>query len=298
MSRRPLMHPVGRLAKAQNRMAPGGILWSESPIPRRHSPRVPMLGEDTALVEPADLVRVYGTDAHVGATPGVADVFLNLILSSGSGLLALPYPGDAVATVVVADGPITPPSGWTTLGSGLLGSTIRWLAAAADSAPAGLSQDFAVPAATGWAFHTWCFTNAPASGSHGLVWDIQVGPEFTAGSSTWPTPSDPAWKYSIPVLVGELNINYDPSYRTNSHGAVFVGTSQSGQTDGALSPGFKYTYMYGAAPAGIGVTTSAAGPWKIGGLDNTGKDWHPDHAFSMNLTSPTSHNRCLLLGLK
>jgi hypothetical protein len=44
MSRRTLQHPIGRLAKAQQRMAPGGIRWSESPVPRRYSPRVPMLG--------------------------------------------------------------------------------------------------------------------------------------------------------------------------------------------------------------------------------------------------------------
>jgi hypothetical protein len=48
MSRRPLLPPVGRLAKAQSRMAPGGMLWSESPIPRRHSPRVPQAGEEPA----------------------------------------------------------------------------------------------------------------------------------------------------------------------------------------------------------------------------------------------------------
>lgn len=49
MSRRPLLHPVSRLAKAQQRMAPGGLLWSESPIPRRHSPRVQQMGDDAVL---------------------------------------------------------------------------------------------------------------------------------------------------------------------------------------------------------------------------------------------------------
>lgn len=46
MSRRPLQPPIGRLAKAQNRMAPGGLLWSESPIPRRYTPRGPAIGDD------------------------------------------------------------------------------------------------------------------------------------------------------------------------------------------------------------------------------------------------------------
>ena len=48
MSRRPLAHPIARMVKAQDRMAPGGRVWSESPIPGGYSPRVPMGGEDVA----------------------------------------------------------------------------------------------------------------------------------------------------------------------------------------------------------------------------------------------------------
>lgn len=65
MSRRPLLHPIGRLAKAQNRMAPGGRVWSESPIPRKFSPRVPMVGDDTpAPGGPTCIDLVADPDGH------------------------------------------------------------------------------------------------------------------------------------------------------------------------------------------------------------------------------------------
>ena len=64
MSRRPLLTPVEQLAKAQSRMAPGGLLWSESPIPRRHTPRVPMAGEEPAAPGEICVDLVVDPDGH------------------------------------------------------------------------------------------------------------------------------------------------------------------------------------------------------------------------------------------
>jgi hypothetical protein len=66
MSRRPLQHPVGRLAKAQNRMAPGGLLWSESPIPRRYSPRLRSSGDPAAGVIKTAPMTFRGVESIVG----------------------------------------------------------------------------------------------------------------------------------------------------------------------------------------------------------------------------------------
>ena len=54
LSRRPLQHPIEDMVKAHNRMAPGGLLWSESPIPRRFVPRVPAAGEEPEVEVPPE----------------------------------------------------------------------------------------------------------------------------------------------------------------------------------------------------------------------------------------------------
>lgn len=127
MSRRPLLHPIGRLAKAQDRMAPGGRVWSESPIPRKFSPRVPMLGEEPALLpcsdptfDPSGMFGIVAgtpttatfapTDAVFGFTSLIIQVRVVAAVSGPVGVRVasiLPDPGDPPTDFT--------PTGWQTV---------------------------------------------------------------------------------------------------------------------------------------------------------------------------------------
>ena len=97
MSRRPLLHPIGDMAKAHDRMAPGGMLWSESPIPRGYRPRVPVLGD-----EPPPAPFTY----RIGA--GIGDAWSGFWLNLGPPYDPPPLGGTAVFTMLPPESGLWP----------------------------------------------------------------------------------------------------------------------------------------------------------------------------------------------
>lgn len=109
MSSRPRQPSMARVNKARSRMAPGGLMWSESPIPRPGKRRVRRLG--TPPTPPTyvsgSTLAFSGTDAAMTST----------------GLTV----GDVMTCVAITKGAaITPPSGWVTLVSGAVTDLNYW----------------------------------------------------------------------------------------------------------------------------------------------------------------------------
>jgi hypothetical protein len=112
---------IGRLAKAQNRMAPGGLRWSESPVPRKYSPRLPMVGDDTPITKSWSYVGGGGINAATGQVRWDARAA-----------------GDTLYMFTCGLGGLNAPAGWTTLWTGtmpgLAGETYTWRFTQATSA--------------------------------------------------------------------------------------------------------------------------------------------------------------------
>lgn len=101
MSRRPPTPPVGRVDRARARMAPGGRMWSESPL------RYPRKRTATSGVPADSVAPVWCITGHVSAS---------------SGVITLPEFGEATSAVafITSRGSSIPtaPAGWTVLASG------------------------------------------------------------------------------------------------------------------------------------------------------------------------------------
>lgn len=119
MSIRPRPQAAQAAERARSRMAPGGRLWSESPIPRVAPRRVRMVGRRSTLV-------VAGANAYApGITAGYSEPpATQYMTQAGAGFPELNQ-GEAVVVLVAgyALGTITLPTGWTTADSGTIGST-------------------------------------------------------------------------------------------------------------------------------------------------------------------------------
>lgn len=102
MSLRPIDPALGRVARAYDRMAPGGRRWSESPIPRRATRRLPSMGVPVA--------ETFYTKWDS----------LQTLDPSEYGYLIVVYVHSLVAPTSMA------PSGWTLVDSGSAGSAVWW----------------------------------------------------------------------------------------------------------------------------------------------------------------------------
>lgn len=197
MTRRPLRPPGARDAGARRRMAPGGRMWSESPVV---FPRERVAGAGT----PADPTYVaFGTlNTDTGALTWTA------ARESGDRLLA---------AAVSNGGTPVPPPGWTTIDTGTAGAA-QWVVAAGISAGGAqntIEGTWTLPGTGGSAAVAYCVRGGSAvhveskdtgtGGSHAflpvgtMLWPLQtILAQDTGGTSITGHYVDPTeyWQYA------------------------------------------------------------------------------------------------------
>ena len=271
MSRRPLQHPIGRLAKAQNRMSPGGLLWSEAPIPRMFRPVVPMVGEEPEVVEPPPYIGINYHSRPTVTEGTVLPTNVRILSSSDVVAGARPLAGDLVVSLAgtyAGHGAVswTPPAGWTVLGSGVVGSgptpgpfpggttsgagAMSWVAAFGILTTAALSTHivWGITGGSSAAAMGWFFRPASGTPTAALVGSV------TSASVSLPTPGGGGWGAMVQTAYGLA-----PSY-TDVPLGILAGYSQV-QTGpgGGTADYWANRLLLAGSPAGAGAIAGPVG---------------------------------------
>jgi hypothetical protein len=285
MSIRPRDVPVAKVARAGQRMAPGGRRWSESPIPRVAVRRV--RARQAPIVLPTAL-GIITRQTGVALTRGAAT------LEALGGVR--PYTGDMLATVMVTEGQATVPDRWTLLYSHTF-TDFRVYVAGLNAADEDLDYDGAT-----WSMDwsgvgglqeatllTARLTTLDADNpTSGLAWDVKAQANDGSASGTWATATDAAWVHSVPVMVNE-DCDWTSAYTTNSLGASHV----------RLTYADTNAYV-GWARCGTYSLRATASAYQVGALDGDGVVWAPDNAYTHSTAgfTGTPSNASILLGTK
>ncbi len=291
MTRRPPMPPDGNIRRAHQRMAPGGRLWSESPV-RGPAVRVAAAGDDPPPVAPVlPSVFDYGQDASTSGTRMAATINPLDTYSVAANT------GDLVATVVITEAAVTPGADWTVLHSHTFTDftyTVATIDSLSASPTATWAMDWTGVSGLGeWAYFTVWFGSGGGAAVSGLTWDLEYSDNDAATSGTFIAPTDPTWLYSVPALVQEdSEYSYStPAYRTNSHGSV---TSAAGSADTNAWTWFPRADVSPSSKLLLAET------YEIGAVDQFAQIWAPDQAYDSSTAgySGTPGNAPLLFGVK
>jgi hypothetical protein len=140
MTRRPMRPPMAAADGARRRMAPGGRMWSESPVVY---PRERVAGAGTVTIPDV----TYVAFANLNTTTG--DLTWNAARQAGDLMVAL---------VAANGGTVSAPAGWTTHASGSAGSA-AWILASGVSvggATGTVEGTFGLPGTGGVAGVPYC----------------------------------------------------------------------------------------------------------------------------------------------
>lgn len=159
MSIRPRDPRLARVARAGQRMAPGGRRWSESPIPRVGVRRVRMVG-----ATPAGLVALDDGEWEVRNSVGSPPYTQTAVLDIATGSSWVPADGEGVVVLMhgIGLGTITIPSGWTLVDEGTAGA-IQWLCMFLVGDGTAVDQDVTfstIPNDTPVCYSYWSFSGA------------------------------------------------------------------------------------------------------------------------------------------
>lgn len=312
VSRRGSSSGVSRALLAHARMAPGGRIWSESPV-KEQSRRVQDTGGEEGVVVPTPTGRFWMAlrGWFVGGTQ-------DCLYDERNGIWRVPQVGDMLVTLAVSSGTFTPPAGWRVLSNTLVQQAdtfaFRHMIACVDSWTAGtpatwtLSGPGTVPTggAGGIIFGstvTYLFSwNTPGAGA-GRVWKTPVLQSHVMPSSVvtytgdWMHPGTD-WEFSLSTLSHAETYFNAAASEYNSHstrcGFVSMGYTTTTHRYGGMETAVPYIDGDLAQfNSGIGESTDA---YKVGGLTYDGRIWAPDLTWQIEAGVVLAHVATMGIG--